>query len=69
MLQGYLRAQRNRSLLEAAYPDRSRSLFTLVLLDACEIAQIVNMASTNKMTDSVEKTSSGNQVSCGDLAE
>ena len=62
--------QRNRSLVEAAYPDRSQHLFTLAALAACQVAQVFNMASTNKMTDSVEKTSSGRQVSGGgDLAE
>lgn len=68
MLQGG--PQRNRSLVEAAYPDRSQHLLTLAALAACQVAQVFNMASTNKMTDSVEKTSSGRQVSGGgDLAE
>lgn len=68
MLQGG--PQRNRSLVEAAYPDRSQHLFTLAALAACQVAQVFNMAITNKMTDSVEKTSSGRQVSGGgDLAE
>ena len=56
--------------MEAAYPDRSQHLLTLAALAACQVAQVFNMASTNKMTDSVEKTSSGRQVSGGgDLAE